>query len=438
MTANISAQAGSAQITLFEIFSNYNGSSINLENANPIVHYYESILDTTVRATVTLTDTGYRNTQEQGTIYEAGGINLNAGEFVHFKAYDINGNELSFTDKNKLRVLGGNVNDSVNKSIFNLNLTSAEYFDQTKWIEKVYHGKIDETITNILKEYVATEKNLDIDPTLNTYYYNATSEHPFHVCKFLASRSIPELPNSKDNLAGFFFFETADGYKFKSIDRLLQQSPKRFLKYDELIGNDAVGFDGKILSYSFDQTSNLKSILQTGSLWSVELRSFDPFSPGNSYTKNVFDHTNQFNSNGFNAGAEKIKYGSDQTLISKYWFSFGDKGIKASGTIDQQLEKKNEVNYDVNAILRQAHMRYNNLFTIKLSVIIPGDLSLRAGDLVDCTFPQPSGASLQEASYKKSGIYMITDLCHRITKSGCYTSMNLVRDSIGKRPASIF
>jgi hypothetical protein len=436
MSANISAQAGSAQITLFEVFSNYSDASINLENANPTIDYYESILDTTVRATVTLVDTGYRNGETQSNIFEAGDINLNAGEFVHFQVADANGFELAFTNKNQMRLMSANVNDNVNKSIFTLQLASAEYFDQTKWVEKVYHGKIDETVTSILKEYIATEKNLDIDPTLNTLYYRATNEHPFHICKFLASRSIPELPNAKENLAGFFFFETADGYKFKSIDRLLTQTPKRRLKYDELIGKLTPEFDGKILSYSFDQTSNLKKLLDTGALGGTEIRTVDALSPGNAYQESNFDAAKQFKE--FNAGVEPIKFGADQSLISKYFVSFSDKGRKASGSIDQQLEQKDEVNFDANAILRQSHVRYNNLFTIKLSMVIAGDLSLRAGDLIDCTFPQPSGASFKTPSYKKSGIYMITDLCHRITKRGFYTSLNLVRDSIGRRPEPLF
>lgn len=436
MSANISAQAGSAQITLFEIFSNYSDASLNLENANPDISYYESVLDTTVRATVTLVDTGYRNKDTQTNIFEAGDINLNAGEFVHFRAIDQRGFELYFNDKNQMRLMGANVNDSVNKSVFTLQLASSEYFDQTKWVEKVYHGKVDETVKSILIDYVETEKNLDIDSTLNTYYYRATNEHPFHICKFLASRSIPELPNAKENLAGFLFFETADGYKFKSIDALLSQKPKRRLKYDELIGNVSAEFDGKILSYSFDQTSNLKSLLNSGA-GAIEIRSLDLMSIGNKYEELPFDYTKQFG-NGLNAGKEPIKFGADQNSISKIIPSISDKGFKASGTTEQQLEKKDEVNFDANAILRQAHMRYNNLFTVKLSMIIAGDLGLRAGDLIDCTFPQPSGASFKTPSYKKSGIYMITDLCHRISKRGFYTSLNLVRDSIGRKTEPLF
>ena len=78
-------------------------------------------------------------------------------------------------------------------------------------------------------------------------------------------------------------------------------------------------------------------------------------------------------------------------------------------------------------------MRYNNLFSIKLSITISGDFSLRAGDLVHCDFAEISNKSQKTYSNKKSGLYMIVDVCHRITSLGCHTKLNLVRESIGRK-----
>lgn len=441
MSANISAQAGSAQITLFEIFSNYNNGSINVENSNPILHYYESILDNTIRATVTLTDTGHRNNSSQGSIFESNDLNLNVGEFVNFKVYDINGNQLSFVDKNKLRVsITRNIQENVNKAIFTLDMTSVEYFENPKLkcaVDKRYDGKIDQSVRSILTECIKTEKFIDVDPTLNNLNFRGLNQTPFHLCTWLASSSIPDLPNANQNLAGYFFYETADGYKFKSIDKLLSQRPKRTLIYNEIMDNIPPMYDGKILSYSFDQVSNLKTLMQTGAFGSSQIRTFD-LSPGNLYDENNFNYKNQFINQTNIAGIEPIKYGLDQDEVTKRFFSITDKGFMPTGDTKQQLEKKNDINYDVNAIIRQSMMRYNSLFSIKLSLVIAGDLSLRAGDLIHCDFPQVSGNDLKTTSYKKSGIYMITDLCHRITKDGCYTSMNLVRDSIGRKPVQRF
>ena len=84
--------------------------------------------------------------------------------------------------------------------------------------------------------------------------------------------------------------------------------------------------------------------------------------------------------------------------------------------------------------MRQSVMRYNQLFSHKLSIAIPGDFELRAGDLVFVDFPEVSGKRNRLVSQKIGGIYMISDLCNRLTKTGCYTRLNLVRDSIYRKP----
>jgi len=79
-------------------------------------------------------------------------------------------------------------------------------------------------------------------------------------------------------------------------------------------------------------------------------------------------------------------------------------------------------------------MRYNSLFAIKMSLIIAGDFNIRAGDIIHCDFPEVSDKDNTTYSNKKSGIYMVADVGHRITKNSCYTSLNLVRESIGRKP----
>jgi hypothetical protein len=69
-----------------------------------------------------------------------------------------------------------------------------------------------------------------------------------------------------------------------------------------------------------------------------------------------------------------------------------------------------------------------------MSITIVGDFRLRAGDLIYCDFPEVSGKMNKVVSQKAGGIYMIADVCHRITKNNCYTGLNLVRDSIYRKP----
>ena len=58
----------------------------------------------------------------------------------------------------------------------------------------------------------------------------------------------------------------------------------------------------------------------------------------------------------------------------------------------------------------QSAMRYNLLFTQILSIQVPVNTSLEAGDVIKCNFPKASSA--QEFDPNMSGLYMIKELCH--------------------------
>ena len=90
--------------------------------------------------------------------------------------------------------------------------------------------------------------------------------------------------------------------------------------------------------------------------------------------------------------------------------------------------------YDAANTMVQSIMRYNQMFLIKINVIIPGDFSLRAGDLIHCEFPKLEGSSNKDVNKETGGIYMIASLCHRITPRETFRSMTLVRDSFGRKP----
>jgi hypothetical protein len=57
-----------------------------------------------------------------------------------------------------------------------------------------------------------------------------------------------------------------------------------------------------------------------------------------------------------------------------------DKGTLPTGDSKEQIKKSTEQNFDAKNILSQSTMRYNQLFTSKSEVTIPGDFSLHAGD----------------------------------------------------------
>lgn len=436
MPANFAAQAGEAQIKLFEFESNYN-EPVDVAGGVLELNYYESILDNTVRATATFADTGYRK-GEGSAVVEDSDLNLTVGEKVNLKVTDGNEFVLDFTGTKQLRIKETrNIDESTNKIVFTVDLFSKESINnelEQYRVKQRFDGKVSDSVEKILKEILKTEKELDIDTTLNDLSFIGNVEKPFYKCTWLGPRSVPDTQNAKGNLAGFFFYETYDGFKFKSIDKLFQQKPKRKLIFNNVIGELPPEYDGKILDYSFDSTIDLKNVLLTGSQLNSKIKALNTYE--SSYRENLFDSKNQFNEENI-GGKEQPKIASDlkiQEQSSRISYKLDDQGFLVPGKdLKSQLPKSTYINYSNDEILRQSYMRYNNLFNIKLSVAIPGDMSLRAGDLVHCDFPEVTSNATKSYSKKKSGIYMITDVCHRVTKNSCYTRLNLVRESIGRK-----
>ena len=83
--------------------------------------------------------------------------------------------------------------------------------------------------------------------------------------------------------------------------------------------------------------------------------------------------------------------------------------------------------------MSQAVTRYNQIFSVSVDVLIEGDFSLKAGDTIYCEFPDISAK--KDVSKETSGLYLIASLCHKVAGGKASTSLNLIRDSFGKKGA---
>ena len=171
--SNVNASAGSGQINELTVFSNYGGKDLNVANSTIELNYYESILDPTVRSSLTFVDTGYREDEEEGTATnEKDDVNLTSGEKVHMRIVDGFGTELVFADDKQLRINGdpSASSEAVNKIVYSVNTYSKESIDvkvADNWVYGRYDGKITDSVESILRNCLKTPKNIIIDPGLN-------------------------------------------------------------------------------------------------------------------------------------------------------------------------------------------------------------------------------------------------------------------------------
>lgn len=428
-------EAESSYLKKIEVISNY-GKTEKLHGGTSSLQIFESVLDPTIRATATIIDAGYRNTSNSSAGLEIDDLNLTAGEKTLITVEDNYGAVLDL----ELRIREiSNVIENTKGTAYTVDWYSVEAinneFAENRVIKR-YEGKITDYIEDIITTHLKTEKTISVDPCINSFNFLGHVQKPFYVCTWLASRTAPDIAPLGD-LAGYFFWETTNGYNFKSIDKIFKdRNVVRKLTYTDTPYTPE-GYDASILEYSWSKNISLDKKLLTSAFNYSTLKTFNPVT--NRYNETNFDSSKQFEYDN-TGGLEKPLIATDLNLQEKAT-RIADKifdiGVLPPGSnLKKQLENSKEyLNFDVNKILRQSFVRYNNLFSHKLHVKIPGDFGIHAGDLVWCDFPETSSKANQIISKKKSGIYMVIDVSHYITPRGTFTGLNLSRESIVRSPS---
>jgi len=410
------------------------------------IDYYEDIFSPTITAKIIVTNTGNsvpgsdnqgRPDGELQSIYN--GLPLRGGERVALK---IAGNSeknpgLDFATKERDYLYVSsitNVFSETQRESFVLNLVSREAItNETSRVVKKYQtsSPISASVENIIKEYLKTNKKIDVDQTSNKYGFIGNLRKPFTVLVWLASKAVPEMAK-ENSTAGFVFFQTKDGFHFKSIDNLITQTPKATYVYSQVnVSAAQVDADFNILSYYTNRNQNLLEKLRLGTYSSYRsffnILDFTFTSPEEGLFK-LEDYAGKSKNLGKKITLPKISPGANETL--------GDvpsriiTQILDIGTMEKGVSE--EPNSDPFKYQSQAIMRYNVLFTQTLSMTVPSNTNLRAGDIIECLFPKTTISDKKEYDQDQSGLYMIKELCHHFDTTGSYTSMKLIRDTFGK------
>ena len=113
-----------------------------------------------------------------------------------------------------------------------------------------------------------------------------------------------------------------------------------------------------------------------------------------------------------------------------------DTGTLPTGDSNTQIKKSGEeISYPSKHSLPSI-MRYNQLFTSQVTITIPGDFSLHAGDAIFLDMAELVDNTSDKVNSEQGGLYIISDLCHYISPDKTYTKMNLVRDAYGRKAKS--
>lgn len=435
---NSKAESGQAKVKTYTITPN-SGSAIKVGRGFYSLDYFESIFDTTIRAESVIVDASGPTGGSVNIIDKA---QMTSGEKVTLSLEDGYKNQLNIKE---FIIQTHNYMQDVKGVVVDISMYSDKVVENEDVKNRIIKKYKDILISDIVFDIVSSKlkSKVDTDTSLGKFTYEGdyTKDTPFDACLKLANRCVPNAPGAKGTLAGYLFYQTSEGYKFKSIDKLFEQSPKMKLIYNDKI--DAApetgleklppGYDAKVLSYKFNESMNLDKLMYNSTFARSDQITVNPFKTEYKEER-PFDAQSQ-NKIINNAGKEVPVIAKASNFSSRSFTR--NTRIKDTGEL-KSLNKSKEVNLPVEEVIRQAQARYNQIAVSSLKITIPLNFKLHAGDIIQVDFPEPSSDKKVKVSKRKSGRYLIESLRHRIAivtrdPLSNITILSLVRDTEVKK-----
>ena len=296
-------------------------------------------------------------------------------------------------------------------------------------VTKKYKGLISQTVSSLLSDVLETSKPIDTETTQekievkgnNRRVLSNSSGQPGLVPD-LARRAIPSSGN--DENAGYLFYETSQGYHFKSLDFLLKQSP--VATYTATTVNKASYYRDNnfiVLSYRFETTGQDVAKIGNNGGFGGKRASFD-FATGKA---KITDPKLSYESIGAEMQTNPLAgFGSLNEVV----FEVAD---TASSQEDSNYKGEKAHNYNRPWDI-SSKKNYNSVFNSqKLTLTVPFNPTLKAGDVIEINFPQLDPTSKDKNIDEQiSGKYLIKELNHNLSKTHSLTNLRVLRNSFGR------
>jgi len=443
MAATGSQSTIPAQVSKAQVTPNAGGKPVSLTGGFVQIMYYESILQDSIKVDFIFADAG--NSVKKKSVIE--GLPLVGTEDFELSFEDNQEVKLEFGASNNNTLIVNKITprmvDDGGKEIVTLNLVSEEFIRNEEGASRInvrLDGPISKHIDDILKKFLITEKELHIEETSNDYNFVGNNKKPYYTMNWLSKFGVPSGGSGeKGKSAGYFFWETSEGFHFKSIDSLFSKDKnplkKKFI-YTATDDGQGIpkGFDGKILELVADNRIDYQNKIMMGA-FGTKLVVFNPFD----CFYEVVPQTAKETESGTTTGGEglpefnkKFKNPSDEQNFTRTTFMLIDTGTLPSGDNKEQVDKNEKPNFEAQTVLNQGIRRYNQFFSQEMSITIGGDFSLHAGDAIFVDVPSVKAETDDEKNEVSGGRYVIADLCHYVSTKETYTKLNLVRDSFGR------
>jgi hypothetical protein len=281
---------------------------------------------------------------------------------------------------------------------------------------------------------ISNKKFDNVDDTLYPFDMYVPNWRLFDTAIWMSRRSVSVKNKSS---VGYLFYETVDGYNYKSLDTLFDADtyPNKTTKYTFVQGNTSASKtelnNYRILNYSSPKAFDILDDLRNGAFShnalyvDINNRNFQNWNTNASTYWNDMSHLNKM-----------TPFQDDELLTRPSRLIYRPTTISTFNWKDlsnEEIEKLNHVD-EVNKNYEKSIYRYYFLEYNKLEVAVPGDLKLQPGYVINVSIPSPrkstDGKVLEDT--RISGRYIVHSVKHTIlNRTELRTIATLTRDSFG-------
>ncbi len=387
---------------------------------------YENIYMGGITGSVTIVDT------------DTGGfIEENDIEFIEefsFEIESVTGEVLKFDG-----FLNGIRNESIKqqKRVIVIDFNSkATRLNEGNFVTKRFKGETPHDIAKEMSERLKTE----IDESQSQdqgqpLHFLGSRKKPLDIMKYVLKHGVPtgtsessDQEDKKEQTAsgtsGYLFWETLDGIRFSSIDKLLEGSQfKEHEEYKYQTSQKSLPMEQAcrgIIDYNFPQLGDFQSKLRHGTFKTKHI-SFD-WNSGE-YREYIFEAKE---GTGTKNGATATKLQKEALpKITRYIYKLFD-----NERMEEKCEKAKKDAYDQSRNSQQQGISRQNSFSDQHGrVTLPPQFEVRAGDTINLNITKTSSSDAAgETNKKHSGKYLVKQISHHIHTDGkAYSQISTIR-----------
>ncbi len=400
------------------------GATIDLTEYTSYIKIYESIFEKTMSAKLGFIE----------------GLNIK-------RHFSINGDELvtikflpeGFEEESTYEVtlqsykLGGPVYASDTNQAYSLYLDSPiVYRNINKRVSVPFDDTGDVIVKKVFERYLddgSTKSRLFFGPPVfNNIKFVTPLWRPLKTIDYVMKRSLNAPPNSDPT---YIFFQTVDGYFFTNLAQLATQSPFATYRYMP----ESTSKSSKSSSKKFFKLQNISFGSMFDRLAQTEMGVFNGTLLSHDITKKIASPGSVYN---YSTQFERQTHIEKHKIIADTNEDFTGHALQRLTYVPKSSFRHDNIGdtdlYEGWMLQRQSMM--NQYYSNSVTIDVPGNSLLRAGQVLnlDIPAPEPSSDGKDWKDPYLSGKYIIAYLTHTIATMGgnseYTTTAELIRDSL--------